>query len=291
MPSTDEGAPADILELDDVEVVYDRAIVGLRGVSLRVPRGSIVALLGANGAGKTTTLRAITNLLVVHSGRVNRGSVTFDGHDITGVDPAAIVRRGISVVLEGRRIFAEMPVEENLRAGAHTRRDREEVRASYERVFSLFPVLADRRRSTAGYLSGGEQQMLAIGRALMQSPRLLLLDEPSLGLAPIVVEQICDIVVDVNRQGTSVVLVEQNATMALAVADHGYVLDGGAVVTEGPAAALRADTDIEELYRGVSATSSSSRDPVGRADKQRAGKQRAGKQRAGNQRAGKQRAR
>ncbi|MGH9186425.1 MAG: ABC transporter ATP-binding protein [Acidimicrobiales bacterium] len=239
-----------MLALRNVEVVYNDVILVLRGVSLEVPAGGVVALLGANGAGKTTTLRAITNLLVVHDAETTKGSVVFQGERIDGLDPAAIVRRGISQVMEGRRVFAELTVDENLRAGAYTQRG-PAVRTSYERVMELFPLLASRRRQVAGYLSGGEQQMLAIGRALMQSPRLLLLDEPSLGLAPLVVQQIRDIIAGINAQGTSVLLVEQNATMALSIAAHGYVLENGRVVKDGPGADLLADKDIQEFYLGV----------------------------------------
>ncbi len=246
-----DASDGTVLELRNVEVVYSDVILVLRGVSLSVPEGGVVALLGANGAGKTTTLRAITNLLVAHRGEITKGTITFAGKRIEGLDPAAIVRSGMSQVMEGRRVFAELTVDENLRAGAFTRRDRSEIKASYERVMELFPRLADRRKQVAGYLSGGEQQMLAIGRALMQSPRLLLLDEPSLGLAPMVVQQIREVIADINRQGTSILIVEQNATMALSIADHGYVLENGRVVKDGPAKALLDDADIQEFYLGV----------------------------------------
>jgi branched-chain amino acid transport system ATP-binding protein len=245
------GRAAPTLRLSGVEVVYGEVILVLRGVSLEVPKGSVVALLGANGAGKTTALRAITGLLPMHRGKVSKGTIEAMGASIAGLDPAAIVRRGISQVMEGRRIFAELTVDENLRVGGFTRRDKTELRASYERVMTLFPILAGRVRSTAGYLSGGEQQMLAIGRALMQSPRLLILDEPSLGLAPLVVEQIRGIIAEVNLAGTSVLLVEQNATMALSLADYGYVLENGRVVKDGPGKALLADPEIQEFYLGV----------------------------------------
>jgi branched-chain amino acid transport system ATP-binding protein len=243
-------APA-VLAVRNLEVVYDDVALVLRGVSLEVPEGAIVALLGANGAGKTTLLRAITGLLGVHRGKVTKGSVELEGSPIAGLDAPAIVRRGISQVMEGRRIFAELTVDENLRAGAFTRRSKAEVREAYDRVLGLFPPLAERRGSTAGYLSGGEQQMLAIGRALMAQPRVMLLDEPSLGLAPKLVEQIRDIVVELNRQGTSVLLVEQNATMALSIASYGYVMETGKVVKDGPAAELMADRDIREFYLGI----------------------------------------
>jgi len=240
-----------VLSVSGLEVVYDDVALVLRGVSIEVAGGAIVALLGANGAGKTTLLRAVTGLLAVHRAEVTKGAVSFEGSEIHGLDPAAIVRRGISQVMEGRRVFAELTVDENLRAGAFTRRDKGEIRANYDRVMTLFPRLGERRRSVAGYLSGGEQQMLAIGRALMASPRLLLLDEPSLGLAPKIVAQIRDIVVEVNRQGTSVLLVEQNATMALSIAMHGYVMETGRIVRDGPARELLADADIQEFYLGV----------------------------------------
>jgi len=222
----------------------------LRGVSLEVARGQIVAVLGSNGAGKTTLLRAITGLLDVHRGAITKGRVELEGERIDNRDPAATVRSGVSQVMEGRRIFASLTVDENLRAGAYTRRSKTEIAASYERVMELFPKLVERRKSTAGYLSGGEQQMVAMGRALMASPKVLLLDEPSLGLAPLIVAQISDIIAEVNRQGTSVVLVEQNATMALSLAHHGYVLENGRVVKDGTGAALLADKDIQEFYLG-----------------------------------------
>jgi branched-chain amino acid transport system ATP-binding protein len=244
-----------ILSVNNLEVVYDDVVLVLRGLSLEVPDGSIVALLGANGAGKTTLLRAVTGLLIAHRGKITKGSVQVAGTDLTSADPADVVRNGVAQVMEGRRIFAEMSVEENLKAGAHTRR-RAEYRESVSRVFDLFPVLAERRRSTAGYLSGGEQQMLAIGRALMARPRLLLLDEPSLGLAPKLVEQVREIVVQINEQGTSVLLVEQNAVMALSIARFGYVMEVGKVVRDGPATELLDDEDIREFYLGSTSDSS-----------------------------------
>jgi branched-chain amino acid transport system ATP-binding protein len=245
------GGGSPILRVQGLEVVYSDVILALRGISLEVPDGAVVALLGANGAGKTTTLRAVTGLLGIHRGRVTKGTIELDGRPMTGLDPTAIVRLGVSQVMEGRRIFAELTVDDNLRAGGFTRKDKSELRASYERVMTLFPRLADRRKSIAGYLSGGEQQMLAIGRALMQSPRLLLLDEPSLGLAPLIVEQIRQIIVEINQAGTSVLLVEQNATMALSIARHGYVVEQGRVVKEGAGVDLLADQDIQEFYLGV----------------------------------------
>ncbi|MFP3905530.1 MAG: ABC transporter ATP-binding protein [Acidimicrobiales bacterium] len=239
------------LGVSNVEVVYNEVVLVLRGVSLSVPEGQIVAILGANGAGKTTLLRAITGLLDVHHGRITKGTISLFGDDITRAAAAQRVKAGLAQVMEGRRIFAELTVDENLRTGAMAARDRSAVAASRDRVLELFPLLADRLRSTAGYLSGGEQQMLAIGRALMASPDLLLLDEPSLGLAPKIVDQIRDIILHVNEQGTSVLLVEQNATMALRIAHHGYVLEHGRVVKDGPGQELLADKDIREFYLGA----------------------------------------
>lgn len=243
-----------MLRVQNLEVVYDDVMLVLRGVSLDVPEGRIVALLGANGAGKTTLLRALSGLLGVHDGAVTRGSVTLGDRPIHRLRPAAIVRRGISQVMEGRRTFAELTVEENLRLGAHTRR--RGVAEAMERMYTLFPVLKERRGAVAGYLSGGEQQMLAMGRALMSDPVYLLLDEPSLGLAPRLVEQVRDLIVEINRAGTAVLLVEQNATMALSVAEHGYVLENGKVVLDKPAAELLADDDIREFYLGSHAAHS-----------------------------------
>lgn len=244
------GADSAILRVTNLEAVYNDVILVLRGISLDVPRGSIVAILGANGAGKTTLLRALAGLLSVHHGDITKGRVLFDGVDITDKDAAATVRMGMAQVMEGRRIFKELTVDENLRCGGFTR-SRREQRDSYTRVMELFPVLAQRRSSQGGYLSGGEQQMLAIGRALMASPRLLLLDEPSLGLAPLLVEQIRGIIGDINEHGTSVLLVEQNATMALSIASHGYVMENGRIVKSGAAEELRDDRDIQEFYLGV----------------------------------------
>src|SRR2546421_6977177 len=247
--ATGEGTT--LLGVTGLEVVYSDVILVLRGVSLAVPPGSIVALLGANGAGKTTLLRAVTGLLPLHRGRITKGHVTLDGRPVAGRDPAEMVRAGLSQVMEGRRIFAELTVEDNLRAGGYVVRSRAGLREAYERVMGLFPILAERRGQVAGYLSGGEQQMLSMGRALMPSPRLLLLDEPSLGLAPIIVERIAKIIKEINAQGTAILLVEQNATMALSIADYGYVLEHGRVVKDAPAPELLADRDIQEFYLGV----------------------------------------
>jgi branched-chain amino acid transport system ATP-binding protein len=239
-----------LLTVENLEVVYEDVVLVLKGVSLEVPDGRIVALLGANGAGKTTVLRAITGLLDIHRGKITKGSVTLDGRPISTLDAPATVAAGVGQVMEGRRVFAEFTVDENLRIGGHTvaRRD---IAAGMDRVYALFPVLADRRKEVAGYLSGGEQQMLAIGRALIAQPRYLLLDEPSLGLAPLIVQQIRDLIVDINRQGTSVLLVEQNAAMALSIASHGYVMETGRIVMDKPAAALREDEDVREFYLGL----------------------------------------
>jgi branched-chain amino acid transport system ATP-binding protein len=242
-----------MLELANLEVVYNETLLVLRGISLTVPEGKIVALLGTNGAGKTTTLRAIGGLLDIHEGEITKGSVTFLGRKLGGLDPADIVTAGITQVLEGRRIFAEMTVQENLMTGAHTVKDKDRMNEAYERVMGLFPLLKERLGSTAGYLSGGEQQMLAIGRALMASPKLLILDEPSLGLAPKLVATIRDIIVEVNKQGTAVLLIEQNATMALSIAHHGYVMETGRIVLDGPAEKLLKDEDVKEFYLGLGA--------------------------------------
>ena len=240
-----------VLSVSNVEVSYSGMEPVIRGVSLDVAAGEIVALLGANGAGKTTLLRAISGLLGVHRARVTQGRVELDGEAIDGWPAAARVRRGLAQVMEGRRIFKELTVDENLTAGGFTRRDRAGLAATRAQVLDLFPVLADRRRAVAGYLSGGEQQMLAIGRALMAAPRVLLLDEPSLGLAPRITEQIRDILVAIGHTGTSVLLVEQNAAMALSIASTAYVLDHGTVAVSGRAADLAGDPLVQACYLGV----------------------------------------
>jgi branched-chain amino acid transport system ATP-binding protein len=244
-----------VLQVKNVEVVYNDVIQVLRGVSLDVPRGAIVALLGANGAGKTTLLRALTGLLPVHDGRLTKGQVLLDGTPVHSWSAPRIVGAGVAQVLEGRRVFSEFTVEENLRVGGHTRSSG--LAEGIEEVYELFPVLRERRRRTAGYLSGGEQQMLAMGRALVAQPAYLLLDEPSLGLAPRIVQQIKEIVVEINSRGTTVLLVEQNATMALSIAGHGYVMEHGKIVMDKPAAELLQDEDIRDFYlgRGDAATS------------------------------------
>ncbi len=239
-----------MLEVRDLSVRYGPALTVLRSVDLQVPAGAIVALLGPNGAGKTTLLRALTGLLPFHHGRVTGGDVLLEGDPVRRARASTLVRRGMAQVMEGRRIFAELTVEENLRAGAVTVRDRRRVTELTREVFETFPQLAGRRGDQAGYLSGGEQQMLAIGRALMSSPKLLLLDEPSLGLAPRIVEQIAERISAVGAAGTTVLLVEQNAAMALSIAEFAYVLQAGRVALGGPAAALRDDADVQKLYLG-----------------------------------------
>lgn len=240
-----------MLTVADLHVSYQGAIAAVRGVSLEVPDRGVVALLGANGAGKSTILRAITGLLRLHGGRVTHGTIQYNGQPIQAMDPAQIVRLGIAQVLEGRRLFAELSVEENLRTGAIASRDPAATRRAYDRVMELFPVLRERRTSTAGYLSGGEQQMVAIGRGLMASPKLLLLDEPSLGLAPFMVRQIAQIIGEISAGGTAVLLVEQNAQVALALADFGYVLETGKVVLAQPAAELARNETVRKFYLGL----------------------------------------
>ncbi|MGY1726375.1 ABC transporter ATP-binding protein [Geodermatophilus sp. SYSU D01062] len=239
-----------MLTVDRLQVSYGGVVQAVRGVSMEVPDGSVVAVLGSNGAGKTTLLRTVSGTLRLHSGRVDAGTVRFEDTDLTRRDAGQIVRRGVVQVPEGRRIFGRLTVEENLRAGGMGNRDRAAKARAVTRVHDLFPVLRDRAGQRAGLLSGGEQQMLAIGRALMASPRLLLLDEPSLGLAPRVIGQIGEVIAEINRQGTAVLLVEQNATMALGVADRAYVLDVGEVSLSGDARELAATDEVQRLYLG-----------------------------------------
>ncbi len=241
-----------MLALNNIEVVYDDVILVLKGVSLHVAEGGITTLLGANGAGKTTTLKAISGLLRSERGEVTKGAIELAGVRLDRLPPHEIVRRGVVQVFEGRRVFEHLTTEENLLAGAHVQADRRAIAPGIERVYAYFPLLRERRRVRAGYLSGGEQQMLVIGRALMSSPRVMLLDEPSLGLAPMLVEEIFDIVQRLNRaERLTVLLVEQNATLALAIAEHGYVMENGRIVLDGPAAALRENADIKEFYLGL----------------------------------------
>ncbi len=230
-------------------MVYHSVVLVLKGVSLKVPDGSIAALLGPNGAGKTTTLRAITGLLDIHNGRVTKGTVRWNESELAGRKPDAVVRSGVAQVMEGRRILAELTVEENLKAGAYTR-TRAETQQDIERFYQQFPVLQQRRKQQAGYLSGGEQQMLAIARALMARPKLLLLDEPSLGLAPKLVAEVAALIREINDTGVSILLVEQNAGMALDLCDRGYIMENGKVVLDGTPDELRADEDIKEFYLG-----------------------------------------
>ncbi len=249
MTSGTGGSAAALLEVKDLDVTYG-GVRALRGVSLRVEKGSVVAVLGSNGAGKTTLLRTLSSTLGLHRGRVEAGEIRFRGKSLKGMDPGRCVGAGLVQVPEGRRIFSRMTVEENLRAGGLASRDRSGVAAAQTRVHELFPVLAERRSQRAGLLSGGEQQMLAIGRGLMSQPTLLLLDEPSLGLAPKIIGQIGEVVREIHRQGISVLLVEQNATMALDVADEAFVLDVGEVSLAGAAAELAKSGEVQRLYLG-----------------------------------------
>ena len=239
-----------MLEVQDLQVSYGGVVRALRGISLSVPTGGVVAVLGSNGAGKTTLLRTISSTLRLHRGAVVGGTITYDGRSLAGLDASATVRQGIVQVPEGRRIFGRLTVEENLRAGGLGAGEAKSRGPARERVYAMFPVLAERRHGRAALLSGGEQQMLAIGRALMAGPELLILDEPSLGLAPKVVGQIGQVIKDINALGTSVLLVEQNATMALDVADTAYVLDVGEVSLSGAADDLAATDDVKRLYLG-----------------------------------------
>ena len=241
------------LNVNNIEVIYDHVILVLKGVSLQVPEGRIVTLLGANGAGKTTTLKAISNLLRVERGEVTKGSIEYQGQRIDRLNPSALVRQGIIQVMEGRHPFGHLTCEENLLTGAYTRNDgRTALQRDMDMVYTYFPRLAERRHAKAGYVSGGEQQMMVIGRALMARPKLILLDEPSMGLAPQLVAEIFDIVARLNREeGVSFLLAEQNATVALRVADYGYVLENGRVVLDGDAETLRTNEDVKEFYLGL----------------------------------------
>ncbi len=251
LPSPD--AAELILSVNNIEVIYDHVILVLKGVSLAVPRGGITALLGANGAGKTTTLKAISNLLRAERGEVTKGNIVFEGEEVQSMSANALVRRGCIQVMEGRRCFAHLNVEENLMTGAFTRRDSSSaIAADLEMVYSYFPRLRERRTSQAGYTSGGEQQMTAIGRALMSRPKMILLDEPSMGLAPQLVEEIFEIVKKLNdEQGVSFLLAEQNTNIALRYAKYGYILESGRIVLDGEASALRENEDVKEFYLGV----------------------------------------
>jgi branched-chain amino acid transport system ATP-binding protein len=258
MPSNQEGAlgampgatPSALLTINNVEVIYDEVILVLRGLSLNVPEGQIVALLGSNGAGKSTTLKAVSGLLPSERGEITDGSIAFDGRDITRMDAADRVKNGLSLCMEGRHVFEHLSVHENLVAGAYSRGGASGE--DFDLVYTYFPKLADMRNRVAGYLSGGEQQMLAIGRALMAKPRLLMLDEPSLGLAPLLVQEIFGYIKDLNKEvGITVLVIEQNARRALEVADHGYILEQGRIVLEGPATELTENPDVKEFYLGL----------------------------------------
>ena len=245
-----------LLSVNNIEVIYDHVILVLKGVSLDVPEGRIVALLGANGAGKTTTLKAISNLLHAERGDVTKGSIEYRGQRVDQLTPNDLVKRGVIQVMEGRHCFAHLTIEENLLTGAYTRGlSRGETRDALEKIYDYFPRLKTRRKSQAGYTSGGEQQMCAIGRALMANPKMVLLDEPSMGLAPQIVEEVFEIVRDLNRkERTTFLLAEQNTNMALRYADYGYILENGRVVMDGQAQALRDNEDVREFYLGMGGT-------------------------------------
>lgn len=243
-----------LLEVTNVEVIYNHVILVLKGVSLKVPKGGITALLGGNGAGKSTTLKSISNLLLSERGEITKGSVKYRGASVAGLSPADLVRKGVIQVMEGRHCFGHLTVEENLLTGAYTRKvGRSEINKNIDLVYSYFPRLKDRRKSLAGYTSGGEQQMVAIGRALMSKPETVLLDEPSMGLAPQLVEEIFQIVKDLNeKEHVTFLLAEQNTNVALRYAHYGYILESGRVVMDGPAAELRENPDVKEFYLGMS---------------------------------------
>ncbi|WP_187430677.1 High-affinity branched-chain amino acid transport ATP-binding protein LivF [Roseobacter fucihabitans] len=253
MPDADVAVET-VLEVNNIEVIYNHVILVLKGVSLKVPKGGITALLGGNGAGKTTTLKAISGLLASERGEVTKGSIRYRGEVIQHQDPAETVKNGVVQVMEGRHCFEHLSVEENLLTGAYTRRDgKAAIAADLELVYGYFPRLKERRKSQAGYTSGGEQQMTAIGRALMSKPETILLDEPSMGLAPQLVEQIFEIVKSVNEnEGVTFLLAEQNTNVALRFAHYGYILESGRVVMDGPAAELRENPDVKEFYLGMS---------------------------------------
>ena len=243
----------DLLIVNNIEVVYNHVILVLKGVSLNVKKGGITTLLGGNGAGKTTTLKSISNLLASERGEVTKGSISFENIDVHALDPSQLVKLGVIQVMEGRHCFEHLTVEENLLTGAYTRKNNKEVKYDLERVYNYFPRLKDRRTSQAGYTSGGEQQMVAIGRALMANPRMILLDEPSMGLAPQLVKQIFEIVSQINKQeGVTILLAEQNTNMALQYAEYAYILENGRVVMEGSAKSMRDNEDVKEFYLGIS---------------------------------------
>jgi len=248
------AAAKPLLDVNGIEVIYNHVILVLKGVSLRVPEGGIVALLGANGAGKTTTLKAVSNLLFAERGEVTKGSIELGGERVDRLNPSELVKRGVIQVMEGRHCFGHLTVEENLLTGSYSRKaSRAEIRADLEKVYGFFPRLKQRRSALAGFTSGGEQQMTAIGRALMARPRVILLDEPSMGLAPQIVEEIFEIVRNLNvQEKVSFLLAEQNTMVALRFADFGYILENGRVVMEGSAEALSGNEDVKEFYLGIS---------------------------------------
>jgi len=248
--SQERARKAGALEVSGLTVSYGSQEPVVHDVTMEVPAGRVVALLGANGAGKTTILRAVTGLLTEHSGRIRSGSIVLDGRELTREPAAARVRAGVAQVMEGRRVFSELTVDENLKAGAITRKDRRQIAADAEAVYERFPDLVDRKGEKAGYLSGGQQQMLAIGRALMTRPKVLLLDEPSLGLAPKLVERVGEIITEINREGTTVLVIEQNVALALALSDMAYVLETGRVVASGPSSRLAEDDRVRQAYLG-----------------------------------------
>lgn len=242
-----------MLRVKNIEVVYNKMILAVKGMSLEVPNGKIVALLGSNGAGKSTTLKAISGLLKNEGGVVTEGQIEFEGEKINGIDPDKIVRKGIFQCIEGRRVFKHLTVEENLMAGAYTRKDRKNISNDLERVYHYFPKLKMLRTRASGLLSGGEQQMLAIGRGIMAKPKILLLDEPSLGIAPLLVKEIFQNIKQINEEeGLSVLVVEQNANVALSIADFGYIVENGRIVMEGPVDSLLSNEAVREAYLGVS---------------------------------------
>lgn len=241
-----------LVEVNGIEVIYNHVILVLKGVSLKVPEHGVVALMGGNGAGKTTTLRAISNLLKGERGEVTKGSVLLEGQEIHNLSPADLVKRGVVQVMEGRHCFAHLTIEENLMTGSYTRTDRAEIARNLEKVYNYFPRLKTRRTSQAAYTSGGEQQMCAIGRALMSNPRMVLLDEPSMGLAPQIVEEVFNIVQDLNqKEKVTFMLAEQNTNMALKYSDYGYIMESGRIVMDGPAKDLASNEDVKEFYLGV----------------------------------------
>lgn len=242
-----------MLKLNNIEVIYNDVILVLKGVSLEVPEGKIVTLLGANGAGKTTTLKAISGVLLTELGEVTDGSIEYNGERIDRTDPEEIVKLGIVQIMEGRRLFEHLTVEENLMTGAFSRKDKDAIQEDLKKIYGYFPKLSEMCRATSGYLSGGERQMLVMGRALMAKPKIMLLDEPSLGLSPLFVKEIFKLIRQINeREGVSILLVEQNARLALQLADFGYVMENGRIVLDGPSEKLQENEDIKEFYLGMS---------------------------------------